>query len=337
MKKDFKTYKIQQGDSLESIAQQWGWDMYDFKDFHNGRCGKDNFIHFNSIAFIDELCVPVHTKKEIQAIQNTYKPSKHFSPEFLGNKFKIQETLIKPEQDKLIFTYDLELHFSKKEDSKPWIVAVTKNNYKRNFVKPTTKISSRSIKTFESIQPIAYEINDNGQLKKLHNPQKLTEKFNRERARLEEYYTGEENIKFFNAFEKSLKNQKTINQKLTQTPLLYVLFPNLEWFWKEAGTTWHEDIVLLHNLKKAMGHFRIEQDFKPETQMKTTLKAYLHENKSLNELLTNSKINGTDKQRVEAGVKISYTTDKMTKKLLKINAKFVIDDYGGRQFFITAY
>ena len=318
----FTIYDVKPDDTLTKIGQKIGMSEDEVRDFHNHNCERNGLMWFNGLLGVKKLVLPKNFKSTAQIKKENLAalPSKVLSPTFYADTYQVVESYESDFENKVDVSYSVDIQLKEIEEKqiKSLVASVHCHNFKKNGEKPDDKMSELSIACAESIAPIKLKISAEGKMSGIFEFEKLLPTFEEKRKDLEEFFIGEVSTKYMDKFAGSLSNQKYFEKQINSTLLYQILFPKMAWFHRESE--WKEDFHPVKNSFSTQCNFNINFNHLNEQEIETDIKGEILDKVSLQELLRGKKFNEEPEEAVVGLLELKYTTDKVTKQMLKAEA-----------------
>lgn len=324
---EFLKYKIQNGDTLNSISLRLGITEEELKLFHNTHCEKMDVIWFSNLNYVDFLLIPLHFKTENQkeSDRKNELPYLELFDSFYSKKYAAQETIEDPFKKFFFINYIVKLGIDKFNEYQ--IVNFDRQDFKTNGESPDDKMSDLSLACMRNISPISIILTPTGKIAGFHDYDQILKRFKDLRFDLEEFYTGEASKIYIDSFEKSICDEKYFFKQLQSTFLFQTLFPKMDWFHRK--NSWIENFYLFQNSFSVPFVLKTETDHNHPDFVETMIKGNLQESYSLQELKRGVRDPDRDSQEaLNAEICIKYKTDKINKNLLEAESTMVISHEG---------
>ena len=334
-------YEIQPSDSLFSIAARIGMNEEELLDFHNANCRKKGLLLMNGLAGISKMVVPkdykspVQIRKELEAIL----PLEVVSPNFYKPTYQVCEEFIGPTEENIRIDYALDIILKDLPDdyNNSSQASVRISNFKKEGVAPDDKMSDLSIACMNTILPLKFMVPQKGQISNVADFKNLRKSFTDKRPELEDFFIGDVSKKYMDKFEENLADEIYFTKQIKSTLLYQALFPKLTWF--QQPQPWREALYLVKNsflvdCDCQVTYVHLDGEF-----IETMIFGEVAEITSLQQLLRGRKIKEDIDEPLNGTIQLKYTTHKMTKQLLKIEAEIVLlhdgQIYRTQKFTIT--
>lgn len=318
----FTIYDVKPDDTLTKIGQKIGMNEEEVRDFHNHNCERNGLMWFNSLLGVKKLVLPKNFKSaaQIKKENSAAVPSKFLSPAFYAETYQVIESYESDFENMIAISYavDIELKEIEEKQIKSWVASVHCHDFKKNGHKPDDKMSELSIACAETIAPIKLKISTEGKISGVFEFEKLLSTFEEKRKDLEEFFIGEVSTKYMDKFAGSLSNQKYFEKQINSTLLYQILFPKMACFHRESE--WQEDFHPVKNSFSTHCIFNINFNHLNEQEIEIDIKGEIQDKVSLQELLRGKRMNEEPEEAVVGLLELKYTTDKVTKQMLKAEA-----------------
>lgn len=282
-----------------------------------------NKLWVTNLKGIEFVMIPTHfiTEEEQEHQNLKMLPSENYFQNFHANRYSVEENFEHPGKQDSKFNYTVNLNIQQRQSN--FVADVELKNYTKNGNVPDDKISSLSLACMKSIYPISFELSENGTIHSCFAHQKIIEKFKSKRNDIEDFHIGEISKNYLETFEHNISDESYFLRQ-TQSNILYqILFPNLNWFHKK--TVWNDKFTVYPNSFPLEFECKTEHEFKDEKYIQTTISGSLSENCSLRELLKGMRIEDeSTEDNVQVEIEINYTSDKISKQLLKVKSSVKI-------------
>lgn len=318
----FTIYDVRPDDTLTKIGQKIGMSEDEVRDFHNHNCERNGLMWFNGLLGVQKLVLPKNFKSaaQIKKENSAAVPSKFLSPAFYADTYQVLESYESDFENMIAISYavDIELKEIEEKQIKSLVASVHCHDFKKNGEKPDDKMSELSIACAESIAPIKLKLSSEGKISGIFEFEKVLPTFEGKRKDLEEFFIGEVSTKYMDKFAVSLSNQKFFEKQINSTLLYQILFPRMSWFHREFE--WKEDFHPVKNSFSTQCSFNINFIHLNEQQIEIDIKGEIQDKVSLQELLRGKKFNEEPEEAIVGLLELKYTTDKVTKQMLKYEA-----------------
>lgn len=305
MKKKYKKFNISGDMTLTSIANRIGITPEELKKFHNDLCQKQEMIYFDNLKGLEFVLIPTNYKipKEEEFSLETERPYYPYSQKILFKNYAVIETYEKPNQTKQEIRYSIHIDFPENKDSSFINFSIT--DFVKFDEKSSDKLTELSMLCMQSLYPLSILLSENGTMLRLHHHKNLVEKFEKNRNKLEDFFTGYSSNQYLNLFYKNISDENYFFYQLKSNLLYQTIFPDMKWF--------HKD-------KSWVQPFYIQQNSFPSDCIFHADYLHLDENIEINiQGLTSEKITS---QEIVLGKKMDDITNRPMKG--KINLRYVI-------------
>lgn len=323
MEIDFLQYQVRNGDTLTSIASRLGMTSEELKLFHNSHCQKMDKVWFENLNEVKNIFVPTNFKTKAQKEQERKKSvPEQLSDSFFAQKYTVNETFENPFESPVNITYSIELNLRKDKNAGRYILSYLQKDFKSDGNTPDDKISSLSIACMQSIMPLEFVINEQGNITGFADHKKITDTFSEQRKELEEFYVGEIFQHYLNMFERSINDEMFLLQQFQSTLLFQTLFPKIEWFHKK--TKWKESFHLVQNSFPVQCELNIEQENEDEDSVLTIVNGKITELCTSQEIIRGIRLHEKTSDPASGNILLEYTTHTKNKNLLQAKASVLL-------------
>ncbi|NHN27601.1 hypothetical protein FIA58_018120 [Flavobacterium jejuense] len=211
MKPKYKKYKIQKGDTLQSVSEKLDKTTHEVKNFHNVFCDSDEYIGVTFPKGLKELYIyPTYNEKELSLI-----PKVPFD-----DAFKLS---LKPTQNKINYGVMYTIKSGNEENTLKFEVSVIYKgkNEKDNLVFEVDKISKTfindeevntiadelAIKTSDVLYPLEVNITEEGKWIGVNNYKEINKRWEQIKEKILDEYEGEWVERYLLLNEKTLGNE----------------------------------------------------------------------------------------------------------------------------------
>ena len=217
----YKTYKIQKGDTLESISKKLDISLFELRDFHNNHCELDNLI-------ADKL--PSHVKEIL------YLPSSEITRQTLTelkkeNSFNF---VLNPSLQKTTYHVSVTSYEGSKENSlnytthiqwlKRNLVLLTKEDFLINHKEPSLMAERLSEKLNSVLYPLELFLDGSGKISGINNYSEIKSRWNLLKKEIRDYFAGEELEKFIQLNELVISKETDLVEQVKKDWFLHSFF-----------------------------------------------------------------------------------------------------------------
>jgi len=237
----FLTYKIEKGDTLESVAAKLDIEVYELKSFHNTYCPLDDFIRD---VFPSHLEFLILESEEEKTAKEAYREKIHFSnkdfklpflPAYLNNKYLAKYTIQNGN----------EKHTIKEEINVKWLATDSNNYYfleidrkalyvDDNYSKNTA--DELAEKTAVIFYPLQIVVDSDGDYVDIYNFNEIRDRWYTIRENILKEFNGEAVKERLKIFEDRLKHDEIISKSFNNDWFLRAFFNGLNIEYKETLT-----------------------------------------------------------------------------------------------------
>ncbi|WP_379968310.1 LysM peptidoglycan-binding domain-containing protein [Epilithonimonas sp. UC225_85] len=320
------TYEIKYGDTLDSVAEQFGISAEELKRYHNTYSDLKNLIEYN-LNGLSEIFIP--PRERIIEIQKNQKelslasglPSLYLTAGFYASNYKVTERIEQIDKEDIEINYSTSVSLQETKD-KGFVAEIQTSGFKKHGQTPDDKISMLSLACTESISPIKFSVPAQGKINGFDDHKELIKKFENKRPDLESFFTGEISTVHFNQFYENLIDENYLLKQFSSALLYQVLFPKMDWFHRK--TEWKENFYVIPNSFPVKCLFHCEYNFENPETVETIIKGKIAEECSLQELLKGVKFDESPEDKLKGDLELHYTTNKETKQLKNVEASIML-------------
>lgn len=331
------TYEIKYGDTLDSVAEQFGISAEALKRHHNTYCDLKNLIG-NDPKGISQILIPPREKiaqikeKQSEISQLNNLPSIYLTPQFYASDYDVIQRFEENDTEDLEINYSTSVSLVKTND-KGFLAEVKTCDFRKKGQIADDKISMLSLACTDSISPLQFTIPAQGKITGFYDHKNLVKKFENKRSDLEDFFIGDISNAYFIQFYNYLIDENSLLKQFTSTLLYQVLFPKMDWFHRK--TEWEENFYVIPNSFPVKCQFNSEYDFQNPSTAEIIIKGKIVEDYSLYELLKGLKFEESPEDKLTGDIELHYTIDKETKQLKKIEASIIL--FHGEEIYIKQH
>jgi len=320
------TYQVKKGDTLESVAKKLEISVEALKRYHNTYCELQNLIG-HDLNGVHEIFIPPAEKiAELKETQKTIEltsqlPSVYVTESFYTPGYEVTERWEQQDKEEVAISYLVSLQLQKIID-KGFVAEVKTSGFRKDGQTPDDKISQLSQACMESISSFSFIVPVPGKIKGFHDHKSIVRKFENKRPDLESFFTGEVSQTYFNSFYTSLKNEGYLLKQFRSTLLYQVLFPEMDWFGRKKE--WEEDFYLAVNSFPVKCRCKTGYHHDHPDTIEMIISGNSIEGFSLQELIRGAASEEIPEDSAAGEIEIKYTTDKVTKQLLRADATLIL-------------
>lgn len=266
----FRTYKLIEGDTLQSVSQKLGIEARELRSYHNMRCQitdliENDFKRYSKFLILaPEKSIEVkkeETEKKAKKVilSNNYKLP--FLPEHTDKKYKVKYTSEVNDQ----------IDITEMEISVKWI-ATDKNGYHLfeitrskaiyvNALPPTSLIGELGAKSAEALYPLKIVVNKSGKWVDIYNYDEIVERWRNIKKEILDYFEGELTEVYIDRMEKTLKKSETLLKSLRSDYFLRTFFNGIHVGYTEDYSFENEVSFPLEDEEEAI--FEVQQKINP--------------------------------------------------------------------------
>jgi len=323
---DFLTYKIQDGDTPESVAEKLDIDLYTLRSYHNRYCESvEDCIGSNFPNHLEYLIIQSEEeKKEKEA----YREKIHFSTKDFRLPF-LPARLDK----KYLAMYEIESgsekHSVKEELSVKWLATDTNNyslieidrkaiyindNYSKNV---SEELAEKTAAIFYPLQTV---VDPDGKWVGIYNFDAIRDRWYKIKRNILEEFNGKAVVERLKAFENKLEHSDIITESFSYDWFLRAFFNGINVEYKEE-LTFQNIIRFPVSQKIGEAKFLVEQKILPAVDkynlVNITQKGLLSDNRSKNDFENGFPFSQydsevTDSEKVQGTFEAYYFLDPNT-------------------------
>ena len=239
MSSKHNTYKIQQNDTVNSIAKELDLDVEELKEYHNNKSNFDDRLPFIGIPeHLKEIIIPntgfgLKDGKEIwlgkgepirvKRIQYNGDLSCAF---FVGNwSYGIVKTIKNGAKTNTI-AYTVNLNYYVTDNIRYVSVDMISDTF-INDKEPDLIVDELAIGCTKTLYPIIIELSSNGTLNTLENHNDIMERWQKTKKQLSKYYKGDIVKQYLQHFEGVIKDESLLLHYLQNDWFFYFYFDNI--------------------------------------------------------------------------------------------------------------
>lgn len=239
MSSKYNTYKIKQGDTINSIAKELNLDAEELKEYHNNKSGFDNRLPFLGLPeHLKEIITPntgfgLKDGKEVwlgkgepirvKRIQYNGDLSCAF---FIGNwSYGIVKTIKNGTKTHTI-TYTVNLNYYVTDDIRYVSVDMISDTFINNK-EPDLIVDELATGCTRALYPLTIELSSNGTLNTIENHNDVMERWQKAKKQLSKYYKGDVVKQYLQHFERVVKDKSLLLHYLQNDWFFYFYFDNV--------------------------------------------------------------------------------------------------------------
>ena len=229
MEKKYLKYQITNTDNLNIISEKLGISITELVGFHNVHCKNNDSIGSGLPKHLTEIFVYPH----IREIKKEKYPTASFEegyvlkckPNFKKQNFGVQYK-IENNNGTTNMSFEVSLQ-CKQEKSGHFLYEFIKKEVYINYEETDLMADQLAEKTAHVLYPLQIIINPNGQLISIHNFATIKKRWIDTKNELKEYYVGEWSDKYLELTEKTLENEDTLFNAISNDWFLKSYFNGL--------------------------------------------------------------------------------------------------------------
>lgn len=220
MNLQYKTYKIQKGDTLISVAVKLNRDEYVVKSFHNTYCDIEDLIGIDFPKHLTELIIPlfeVSQKKDTlilpKSVKLGTKGKLEFFPSSLNKKYGVLITLEKGDDSQTI-KYEVNLRYVRQEEKEKVFELNRISKIFINDQETDTIADVLAVKVAQVLYPLQILIDENGSFSGIANYEQIQQRWYAVKEAIYDEYEGEWVEKYVELNEEVLNEKESIEFSL---------------------------------------------------------------------------------------------------------------------------
>lgn len=220
MNLQFKTYKIQKGDTLTNVAVKLNRDEYDVKSFHNTYCDIEDLIGVDFPKHLTELIIPSFEVSQKNDILTFPKPVKlgskgklEFFPSSLNKKYGVLIALEKGDDSQTI-KYEVNLRYVRQEEKEKVFELNRISKIYINDEEADAIADVLAVKVAQVLYPLQILIDENGSFSGIANYEQIQQRWHAVKEDIYGEYEGEWVEKYIELNEEVLNEKESIEFSL---------------------------------------------------------------------------------------------------------------------------
>ncbi|MDR6761938.1 hypothetical protein J2Y38_002149 [Flavobacterium sp. 2755] len=231
---NFKKYKVQRGDTIESIAAKIGIPVIEIRTYHNRYCDVRDLVEFGlPIRHAEYILLPdleeyVESKRaKNSATKKVFtNPENHLRMLVTENLKLDYGTIIQYKEnnlvkDKIHFTSQIEFL---KRDGNFSIVKFLINQVYINNKDSELVIEKLADRISKALYPVLLRLNDKGEIDNIVNIDEIQKRWEIIKPSILEYFRGNEIAKLIASFEKNIMSASLLKRNFNQHPFYQIYF-----------------------------------------------------------------------------------------------------------------
>ncbi|KIO51846.1 LysM peptidoglycan-binding domain-containing protein [Flavobacterium hibernum] len=232
--RSFKKYKVQRGDTIESIAEKIGIPAVEVRTFHNLYCDDRDLVEFRlPIRRVEYILLPdleeyVAAKTaQKDAIKKVFNNPENNLRLLVSENLKLDYgTIIQYKEnnrvkDKIHFTSQIEFL---KRDGNFSIVKFQINQVYINNKEPELVIEKLADRISKALYPVLLRLNDKGEIDNIINIDAIQRRWETIKPAILEYFRGNEVDKLIASFEKTIMSASLLKRSFDDHPFYQIYF-----------------------------------------------------------------------------------------------------------------
>ena len=218
MKSKYKKYKIQQGDTLESIAKKLDKSSHEVKSFHNIFCKTEEYIGIEFPRNLVELFIyPTYNQEKLSLIpQVPFERPYHlaYKSTQVSNNYGVMYTILSGKEENTI-KFECNVAFKRVNLEGDYIFEI--NRISKTFInnEETSSIADElAEKTSAVLYPLEVIVNDEGNWTGINNYKEITSRWKKVKKRILDEYEGEWIEQYLLLNEETLEEEASLVNSL---------------------------------------------------------------------------------------------------------------------------
>ncbi|TWP26107.1 LysM domain-containing protein [Apibacter muscae] len=218
---EFEIYRIQKGDTLESISKKLNISLFELRNFHNKYCDLKDLIGNKLPAHIKEIkYIPV--KDWVQQGLEELKQKNSFSLDF------------NPSLEKITYHATVTFYEGAKENSVSylfhieWIkrnlVRITKEEFLINHQEPDLMADRIALKISQTLFPLELSLDNCGKIFSIQNHREIKNRWPSVKNKIRDYFASEVLEKYLQRNEVIIEDETALLQQIKKDAFLYSFF-----------------------------------------------------------------------------------------------------------------
>jgi hypothetical protein len=230
---DFLTYKIQEGDTPESVAEKLDIDLYALRSYHNRYCesvedciGPTFPRHLKFVIVKPPTVQLTDEEKEQQRKKVVFNDSSRKLSLDYSHGEKAYAVLYTIESGEEVHTIKQQIKISWRAKNAGYHFYYVSRD-KAVYVNDTltnTMAEDIAQKASQALYPLLIVVDENGKWVGINNYNQIVERWNETKRQIKEYYKGDQTKKYFKIYNKNLADQDTLFFSLQKDWFLNALF-----------------------------------------------------------------------------------------------------------------
>lgn len=230
MNLQYKTYKIQKGDTLASVAVKLNRNEYDLKSFHNTYCDIEDLIGIDFPKHLAELIIT--TSNIVQETENHVlaKPVKlglnyklNFFPASLNKNYGVLIVMEK-DQDSQSIKYEINLRYVRQEGKDKVFEIDRISKIFINDEEADSIVDVLAVKVAKVLYPLQILVDENGSFSGIANYEQIQQRWHTVKEAIYDEYEGEWVEKYIALNEEVLNEKESIEFSLLSDYFIRAFF-----------------------------------------------------------------------------------------------------------------
>ncbi|MFD2908242.1 hypothetical protein ACFSX9_05790 [Flavobacterium ardleyense] len=218
MKPKYKKYKIQQGDTLESIAKKLDKSSHEVKSFHNIFCETEEYIGIEFPRNLVELFIyPTYNQEELSLIPKVpFERPYHLAmkPAQVSNNFGVMYTILSGKEENTL-KFECSVAFKRLTSEGDFIFEI--NRISKTFIndeETSTIADELAEKTNAVLYPLEVVVNDEGNWTGISNYKAIKTRWKKVKKKILDEYEGEWVEQYLLLNEETLEEEASLVNSL---------------------------------------------------------------------------------------------------------------------------
>lgn len=219
-----KKYRVQRGDTLESIARSFGISVFELRDFHNSHCELSQLLGAQLTSSIKEILYRTKEdtiQKDFSELKNKESFELVLNPDTAVETYGVQVSFFENENENSL-KYHLRLRWIQRN-----LVKIQREQLYINNEEPSTMADELATAVSSVLYPLELKVNSTGELTDINNHPEIIQRWKDALPKLREYYKGEETEKYIRKNEPILSNPDLLFRTLANDWFLQAFFNGL--------------------------------------------------------------------------------------------------------------
>ncbi|WP_029269165.1 hypothetical protein [Flavobacterium sp. KJJ] len=261
----FRTYKIMEGDTLQSVAQSLGIDARELRRYHNMYCLVADLIEHDfkryskflilapekSISDANEVIAK--TPKKVSLGKDNKLP---FLPRGIDKEYKVKYISNVDDQSD-VMEMNVRVKWLATDKNNFHLFEINRRSVYINNTKPNIIMDELALKTAEVLYPLKIVVDESGKWIDIYNYDEIQCRWKDKKKAILDYFAGEVTEKYVKKTEYALENTETLFKYLTSDYFLRTFFNGIHVSYTSTYSIQNE--VLFPLEKDEESKYEIEQ------------------------------------------------------------------------------